>query len=1400
MRTNQIKASLLLCWLLISLNLVASPRFGNLETMNVAEGLNNSTIYNIIRDQRGFVWLSTDMGLSRYDGFHFRNFPFADAVQTVQPSAIHAISKIYLDSDGLLYLQLLKGGFACFDNIKEKFLPVEFNRSMEHEKINSLYIVDKHVLYIATNSGLYTAEVKRTEKDKKDMIQVMLSDAPLLKGRISHLCSDGQGNLFFVQNQRAVVHYSMGTRQTNRINDLVNKDSPVSCLYASGDYLWICQKWETPVCYDFKRGNSRVLPDISDASGLHFAETYVTGIANVDNSNYYISTWDGLFSLKFASGNPIEAPVTIDHITQKERVGPHEIETKMTSLLWDNLQKTLWVGTFGGGAIKVSFNENVYSRLSQQINADFNGIEEDAKGYVWLATQRKGLWKSTTNTLSATTLFTPWTKGGISASASYQMYKDQNGGIWLGDEQAGIIYIDPLTEETRRYQLTPTGTKNFSGNSRQLYLDSRGRLWVVTTQGIVLFNPETASSELVFKPNGEIKELLSIAEDKEGDIWLGTDAGLKRIEMKSGAVRLVGNYEQQAGASPDAVSSIYVNSYNQIFASYQGKVIRIDGRDKNKVEAVFTLATDLNSGHIFCMIDDNNGNTWIGSNSGIMTIRNDRTFFYDYSSIGYCSAVCRLRDGRLLWADSWGLAFLDPLMVKDHKSQKKLLLSDLWVNGKSVAVGEEINGRVILSSTPDYQDEFVFSVANKELAFYFSDLQYGMMQRKLAYRLLPDEAWTVGSLEDGVHYNNLASGKYTFQVKLVYPDATEGETLEIPIVVKDYWWCTIWAFIIYILLFVGLCIAVYYYLLQKEKKKLQYAHKEASLSEELDMVKLQHQQEKEFDEVRGIVFTRLMQEMRMPLSMITSPLRELLQEKELSKGLSTKVLLAYRNSIGMKNACEQLLNVYSFAPSKSRVELASYSIVKVLDAFVYSMNEFFSVHPIQLQYDKTVSRELQVWIAKKDIELVLQNMLYNAFIHIQYSGVIALKVQETEEEDGVRYCSIAVMDNGKCAVKTIEELSTDREKLLQISYSEVELGYSVMERIMKQHHGTISLKNLNGEGTRIQIKWPIDKSAFEADENIVFIESELQEEVILPEGGALIKMIEEKEEEEVEEEEEVNLTEVGESDTVTAPSERKKKTLLVVEDHSDIRLYLKTLFYKDYNVVMAANGEEGVKMAHQELPDLILCDVMMPVKDGFECCKEIKEGLDTCHIPIIMLTAKVEEDDIIKGLEIGADDYILKPFVPQILKVKIKNLIEGRVNLKKMYTKLLVTPVEESLAETPDVETKDAGINDPFIRIVVKIVEENIQEPDFNVKKLASDLNMSQPTLYRRVKQCTDFTIIELIRSVRMKKAAVLLLKKQYSVQEVAEMVGYNDIPTFRKHFVDTYGSTPSTYADSIVC
>ena len=228
-------------------------------------------------------------------------------------------------------------------------------------------------------------------------------------------------------------------------------------------------------------------------------------------------------------------------------------------------------------------------------------------------------------------------------------------------------------------------------------------------------------------------------------------------------------------------------------------------------------------------------------------------------------------------------------------------------------------------------------------------------------------------------------------------------------------------------------------------------------------------------------------------------------------------------------------------------------------------------------------------------------------------------------------------------------------------------------------------------------------------------------------------------------------------------------------------------------IVIAADGVEALQLIKSHTPDIIVSDVMMPRMNGYELCKNIKEDITISHIPIILLTALVGDEDVVKGIELGADDYILKPFNPEILRTKVKRLIKSRVELKQIYTKLLMPSINAigDIQEENDIAIK---IEDPFVTQILKIINDNLQNQEFNVKKLAEMLNMSQPTLYRRVKQLTNFTIIELVRGVRLKRSAELLRTKKYSVQEVAEMVGYNDIPTFRKHFVDFYGTTPSTF------
>ena len=249
-------------------------------------------------------------------------------------------------------------------------------------------------------------------------------------------------------------------------------------------------------------------------------------------------------------------------------------------------------------------------------------------------------------------------------------------------------------------------------------------------------------------------------------------------------------------------------------------------------------------------------------------------------------------------------------------------------------------------------------------------------------------------------------------------------------------------------------------------------------------------------------------------------------------------------------------------------------------------------------------------------------------------------------------------------------------------------------------------------------------------------------------------------------------------------ADKEKATVLIIEDNADVRQYIRLLLSKEYNILEAANGKEGVQQAVKYVPDVIICDVMMPVKDGYETCREIKNDPKMAQTPVVMLTAKVESEDVITGIEAGADDYITKPFDVEILRSKINSLMKKREDMKRYFS-------NSSAASHNEENTLSTT---PFMDAVVKNIEKHLDDSTFEAKVLADSLNMSLPTLYRKIKQYSDLSILELTRNIRLKKAAELLASQQYSVQEVAEMVGFNDTATFRKRFTEQYGVTPSQY------
>lgn len=809
-----------------------------------------------------------------------------------------------------------------------------------------------------------------------------------------------------------------------------------------------------------------------------------------------------------------------------------------------------------------------------------------------------------------------------------------------------------------------------------------------------------------------IQKITAICEDGDGTMWLGTEKGIHRASRKGKQIKFTGGYEKARNLTPGKVLALYLNNYNQLLISYTDKIIQIDGKEKT-ISSIMILQKDLPNGHISCMIDDKNGNTWLGSNTGFITLNNKNNASYTYALPESYYDVCRLNDGKLLWANSTGLLYFEPRTLKESSSNCQFHISDIDINYNKVEIGEKINGQVILDKPAYLIEHLSLDYNNNNLILYLSDLKYGTSPNTVKYRLLPtEEKWNT-NYDDHIKLSNIPPGKYVLEIRSSYPLEENKQITRLSINVNRYWAATGWAIAAYILAIIIISLLTWMYFNRKLQKRQVYKAKEVKLKEKLEEETEIRKEEEKNHQLRDQIRYMLAQELRTPLSLITAPLKEMITNTAFPESFLQKAKMAYRNSISLQDICNQLLNIHQQESYSPKLNVAPYPASVIADTVVRASHELLNVSPINLHYDKDNKINTEIWIDRKKIIFILSNILSNAYRHISYSGSIHFTVN-TSTINGKDFCLFTIEDDGKEMIEESSVIFLGSDNYNPPSNRlHPELGIEIMKTTILAHHGDIQITQEKNKGTRVVLYIPLGKQHLKNDENVCFIEPE----TIMEDSDKAMITAEDKRQQEI-------------ANSITAKpidNPETKYKLLVVEDHADIRLYLRVLFSATYNIIMAENGEEGVRMARKEIPDLVITDVMMPVMNGFECCRILKEDLKTCHIPIILLTALTDDENIVKGIELGADDYILKPFNPEILRTKVKRLIKSRTELKRIYTKLLMPSITVNGSQEENTET--IIIEDPFITQILNIVNENLQNPEFNVKKLAEMLNMSQPTL-----------------------------------------------------------------------
>lgn len=492
-------------------------------------------------------------------------------------------------------------------------------------------------------------------------------------------------------------------------------------------------------------------------------------------------------------------------------------------------------------------------------------------------------------------------------------------------------------------------------------------------------------------------------------------------------------------------------------------------------------------------------------------------------------------------------------------------------------------------------------------------------------------------------------------------------------------------------------------------------------------------------------FIETIHEMRTPLSLVLGSLSLVVQNKDDSRDMSTQLLSAYRNTLALQDLADQLIGTRRANDVANYLRIARYDLIEISRQICDLFVDWVAMNNVDFQVNTQTSM-LWIWLDRRKMEYALRTLLSNAFKNTFVYGKVTLDISVVRK-DGKAYCAISVQDEG------LNENESTRRGLRQV-------------HDMTDDIGGFYSNETTTSGTTYTLLIPLGKQHL-LERRVEFVEPEAD----------LVKLNDRQKEE------------IAEFIQIVPQKRTTGKKILVIDDSDQIRWFLKHVFAKEYEILEARNGEEGLNVAFATNPDLILCDVMMPVKDGFETCKELKADPRTSQTPVVMLTAKVESEDIIVGLEAGADDYITKPFDIEILRSKLNNLVKRREQLKQYFTKTLAGTV---LQETDENESNIPS--NPFMDLVVKNIEMHLDDSTFEAKVLADSLNMSLPTLYRKIKQFSDCSILELTRTIRLKKAAELIQTQQYSVQEVAEMVGFNDTATFRKRFTEQYGTTPSQY------
>ncbi len=1319
--------SILFLSLFLSIQLLTGNEKKRFSHINFNQGLSNSTVMDIVQDDNQFMWFATFDGLNRFDGYSFTIYRHKSNKENSILS--NELSTLFIDSENQLWIGS-KDGLSHYISNKDNFENFVFKTSTEQVvQINAISEVNKKKLLIGTDNGVLLFD-KLTKKFKKCLLfeDISVEVLSLIKKK----------DVIYIGTENGLYVYKISKNSLSHFHEKLSKVRVQTILPQSESRLWIGTEGEglfllNPITCEIIKNYQH-----EENNPKSLVSNYVRSLAFDDKYQLWIGTFNALSILC----NGDDSFLNYHH----NPLDNFSISQNSVRSIFVDKQGGIWLGTYYGGLnyyhpLKKQFThikENPYTRsLNDQI---VSCISEDKNGDIWIGTNDKGI-----NVYNPEKeQFTYFNKQNNRVLKSNNiktfLHSKDNQFVYVGSHGGGLVRLD----KKGRGNLIPIPNLDVYA----LTYDLQNRILIGTLNGLYRYDEQSQIVSKIELSGYTSKRIFYLKLDSKNRLWIGGEKSLAIYDLTNNQLLNYISKEYNDDSNNGRVNCVYEDSKNRIWIGSNGGLIQYK---ENGTFESYAEKEGLKNNIVHGILEDKNGRLWLSTNEGISCFIPNEKVFRNYSGIDGLKvsqfnnySFCKSKSGLIYFGGTNGVVAFYPEKMVDNPFNPQPKISKISVFNQTV---------VPFDKTEILKDN-IFNTKEIKLNPKFSNITIEFVvcnylsgkHNTFAYRLEGvDKTWNYTSDNRSISYSNLVPGSYVFKVKAANSDMKWNETAtELSVVVLPHWWQTWWARLLFLILSFGIGYAIYSFTKQRQL-----------MSNQLRNERIEKEQIEELNKVKERFFINVSHEFRTPLTLILSPVQDMLDK--VSDGWERSQLnIIKKNGDKMLHLVNQLMDYRRAELGVFELKIQTLPLDECVNNIVGLFEKVAKKKNIEYIYQNLTDKE-NFLIDPNYLETILSNLLSNAFKFTEENGEISVSVEEKQEN-----LILTVKDSGCGIPKDKQDLIFDRFYQVEDNGLGSGIGLSLVKRLVDLHHGTISVETEVDKGTTFIVSFPQDSNRYqqeELDNKTSFIHTNTAKNI--------------------------DFLDDEEREHIVNEEQEKTYTLLIVEDNEDVLEYLSSNLSEQYSVLTSGNGIEAMEKLKENEIDIILTDVMMPEMDGIRLTKKIKQNIRTCHIPIVILSAKSAVEDQLKGLKVGADDYVSKPFTFSLLNMKIQNMLKSRKRILEHYSTSL------------EIEPEKVTFNEMDKELLTKAkdtVMRNLDNPDFSTETLCSEMAMSRSNLHLKLKAITGESTISFIKKIKFNEASKLLLDGRYNVAEVSTMVGFNSPSYFTTSFKNYFGCLPTEY------